>query len=143
MCHRHFDDRIHMHVHDNPMDTQHHSALTHEVSLGSATPLRIRPTYLSPQVMSPTCTTRTTPLRTSTCPSPATRCKVLPILAVNKLPLHYAASIWFNQVQKMHQGNQVLILNCLSKMLRHSHTIVPMTWLKPRASVMRPAAFQN
>ena len=35
---RHPDDRIHMHFHDNPTDTQHHSAHTHEVSLASTTP---------------------------------------------------------------------------------------------------------
>ena len=40
LCHRNIDDCIHMHFHDNPRDTQHHSAAhTCEVSL-SSTPLR-------------------------------------------------------------------------------------------------------
>ena len=67
LCHRHIDDRIHMHFHDNPTDTQHQSALTHEVSLPCTTPLRtfeelrgvlsaIKPNYFHPQVVSPTCT---------------------------------------------------------------------------------------
>ena len=72
------------------MDTVHHRAHTHEETLGSTPPLRnpsdparsgarlvIRPNYLPPQVMSPICTTRT-PLRTSTCLSPTTRCKCQP-----------------------------------------------------------------
>ena len=40
LCHRHVDDRIHMHFHGNSTDTQHHIAHTHEVSLGSKTQLR-------------------------------------------------------------------------------------------------------
>ena len=40
LCHRDLDDRIHMHFHDSPKDTQHHSAHTYGVSLGSTTPLR-------------------------------------------------------------------------------------------------------
>ena len=67
LCHRHIDDCIHMHFHDYPTDTQHQSALTHEVSLPSTTPLRtfealrgvlsaIKPNYFHPQVVSPTCT---------------------------------------------------------------------------------------
>ena len=75
-CHRHIDDRIHMHFHDNPTDTQHHSAHTHEVSLGSAAPLRnpsdtartrwaIRPSYLLPGNTASTCTTRTKHLQPS------------------------------------------------------------------------------
>ena len=40
LCHRHVDDRIHMHFHDSPSDTQHHSTVTYEVSLVSTTPLR-------------------------------------------------------------------------------------------------------
>ena len=39
LFHRHIDDRIHMHFHDHPTDTQHHSAHTYEVSLGDTTPL--------------------------------------------------------------------------------------------------------
>ena len=40
LCHRHIDDPIHMHFHDNLTDTHHHSAHTHEVSLGNTTPLK-------------------------------------------------------------------------------------------------------
>ena len=40
LCYRFVDGRIHMHIHDNPTDNQHHSARTYEVSFGSRTPLR-------------------------------------------------------------------------------------------------------
>ena len=36
---RHVDDRIHMHFHDNPTNTQHNNAHIYEVSLGNTTPL--------------------------------------------------------------------------------------------------------
>ena len=37
LWHRHIVDRINMHLHDNPTDTQHHGANTYDVSLGRAT----------------------------------------------------------------------------------------------------------
>ena len=39
LCHRHVDYLIHMHFHDNPTDTYHHSVHAHEESLGT-TPRR-------------------------------------------------------------------------------------------------------
>ena len=60
LCHRHIDDHIHMHFHNNPTDTQH----THEGSLGHKTPLRttqilhgvllaVRPNYHTPHSRCP------------------------------------------------------------------------------------------
>ena len=89
LCHRHINYCIHMHFHDNPTNTQHQSAHTHEVPKSrlyyttedppsdTARNTLVRPNRFPPQVLSQTCATRTS-LRTSTCPSPATRCKVQP-----------------------------------------------------------------
>ena len=81
----HASDCTSMHFHHNPTDTQQNRARTHEVSFSevqlhqtlSGARLTIRPKYFSPQVIIPTCTTRTI-LRTSTCLSPTTRCNVQP-----------------------------------------------------------------
>ena len=89
-----------MRFHDNPTDTLQHRAHTLEVthqkhnSTEEPQALRevrrpIRPNYIRPQVMSPTCTTRTN-LRTSTCLSPTTRCKVQPPVLEQKTPQRHS-----------------------------------------------------
>ena len=96
LCHRHFDDRIHMHFHHN---SDGHSApqCKHlRTKPRQTTPIKdpqkvrgvrlaITLNYFPPQIVSPTCTTSTT-LRTSTCLSPPTQCKVQKPVLSQKTP---------------------------------------------------------